>query len=73
MKVKMNQHTSQSYDLVGGAPQGSLLGQLLYIIGIIGFYDTVFLFFNVLKIQLIMMTIRTNIEDMTLVKVAITL
>jgi hypothetical protein len=33
MQVKMNQHTSKSYDLVGGAPQGSLLGQLLYIIG----------------------------------------
>ena len=29
----MNKATSTSYDLVGGSPQGSLLGQLLYIIG----------------------------------------
>ena len=33
MQVKMNQHTSSSYDLIGGGPQGSLIGQLLYIIG----------------------------------------
>ena len=28
MQVKMNQHTS-SYDLIGGGPQGSIIGQLL--------------------------------------------
>ena len=33
MQVKMNQKTSSSHDLIGGAPQGSLIGQLLYIIG----------------------------------------
>ena len=33
MQVKMNQKTSASYDLIGGSPQGSLIGQLLYIIG----------------------------------------
>ena len=33
MQVKMNQQTSSSYDLIGGGPQGSLIGQLLYIIG----------------------------------------
>ena len=33
MQVKMNNHTSSSYDLIGGSPQGSLIGQLLYIIG----------------------------------------
>ena len=33
MHVKMNKATSSSYDLVGGSPQGSLIGQLLYIIG----------------------------------------
>ena len=33
MQVKMNQHTSTFYDLIGGSPQGSILGQLLYIIG----------------------------------------
>ena len=33
MEVKMNQQTSASHDLIGGAPQGSLIGQLLYIIG----------------------------------------
>ena len=31
--VKMNQKTSSSHDLIGGSPQGSLIGQLLYIIG----------------------------------------
>ena len=33
MEVKMNQKTSSSYDLIGGGPQGSLIGQVLYIIG----------------------------------------
>jgi hypothetical protein len=33
MQVKLNQHTSLSFDLVGGAPQGSIIGMLLYIIG----------------------------------------
>ena len=33
MQVKINQQTSSSYDLIGGGPQGSLIGQLLYIIG----------------------------------------
>ena len=33
MEVKMNQHSSKSHDLIGGSPQGSILGQLLYIIG----------------------------------------
>ena len=33
MQVKLNQHTSSSYDLVGGAPQGSIIGMLLYING----------------------------------------
>ena len=33
MQVKMNNHTSSSYDLIGGSPQGSLIGKLLYIIG----------------------------------------
>ena len=33
MQVKMNKHTSTSHDLIGGGPQGSLIGQLLYIIG----------------------------------------
>ena len=33
MQVKMNNQTSSSYDLIGGSPQGSLFGQLLYIIG----------------------------------------
>ena len=33
MQVKMNNKTSSSYDLIGGSPQGSLIGQLLYIIG----------------------------------------
>ena len=33
MQVKMNGHRSSSYDLIGGSPQGSLIGQLLYIIG----------------------------------------
>ena len=33
MVVKMNQQTSSSHDLIGGSPQGSLIGQLLYIIG----------------------------------------
>ena len=33
MQVKINKHTSSSYDLIGGSPQGSLIGQLLYIIG----------------------------------------
>ena len=32
MEVKMNGHTSTPYDLVGGGPQGSLIGQLIYII-----------------------------------------
>ena len=29
----MNHHTSSFYDLIGGGPQGSLIGQVLYIIG----------------------------------------
>ena len=33
MEVKMNGYSSTSYDLIGGSPQGSILGQLLYIIG----------------------------------------
>ena len=33
MQVKMNGCTSSSHDLIGGSPQGSLIGQLLYIIG----------------------------------------
>ena len=33
MQGKMNNQTSSSYDLIGGSPQGSLIGQLLYIIG----------------------------------------
>ena len=33
MEVKMNSHTSQAHDLIGGGPQGSILGQFLYIIG----------------------------------------
>ena len=33
MQVKMNGQSSKSYDLIGGSPQGSILGQLLYIIG----------------------------------------
>ena len=32
MEVKMNNHTSTHFDLVGGGPQGSLIGQLIYII-----------------------------------------
>jgi hypothetical protein len=32
MEVKMNGHTSTPFDLVGGGPQGSLIGQLIYII-----------------------------------------
>ena len=33
MQVKMNDKSSSILDLVGGGPQGSILGQLLYIIG----------------------------------------
>ena len=33
MQVKFNKHTSSSHDLTGGSPQGSILGQFLYIIG----------------------------------------
>ena len=33
MQVTLNKHTSTSHDLIGGGPQGSLIGQLLYIIG----------------------------------------
>ena len=33
MQVKMNGCTSSSHDLIGGSPQGSLIGQLLHIIG----------------------------------------
>ena len=33
MQVKMNGHTSTILDLVGGGPQGSIIGQLLYIVG----------------------------------------
>ena len=32
MEVKMNKRTSTIHDLIGGGPQGSLIGQLLYII-----------------------------------------
>ena len=32
MQVKMNNQKSQILDLVGGGPQGSIIGQLLYII-----------------------------------------
>ena len=32
MLVKMNGQASESFDLIGGGPQGSLVGQLLYII-----------------------------------------
>ena len=32
MEVKMNGKTSKPFDLIGGGPQGSLVGQLLYII-----------------------------------------
>ena len=32
MEVKINKHTSTIHDLIGGGPQGSLIGQLLYII-----------------------------------------
>ena len=33
MEVKMNGKRSSTHNLVGGGPQGSILGQLLYIIG----------------------------------------
>ena len=33
IQVKMNLQSSTPYDLIGGSPQGSILGQLLYIIG----------------------------------------
>jgi hypothetical protein len=33
MELKMNGKTSSTLDLVGGGPQGSLIGQLLYIVG----------------------------------------
>lgn len=33
MQVKFNQYKSTYHDLTGGSPQGSILGQLLYIIG----------------------------------------
>ena len=33
IKLKRNQNTSYILDLVGGGPQGSLIGQLLYVIG----------------------------------------
>jgi hypothetical protein len=33
MQLKMNQKTSSVLGLVGGGPQGSLIGQILYIIG----------------------------------------
>jgi hypothetical protein len=33
MQLKMNQKQSAVLDLIGGGPQGSLIGQLLYIIG----------------------------------------
>ena len=33
MHVKMNQKISTTFDLFGGSPQGSLIGQILYIIG----------------------------------------
>ena len=32
MEVKMNRYTSTPHNLIGGGPQGSLVGQLLYII-----------------------------------------
>ena len=32
MIVKMNGKTSSTLDLIGGGPQGSIIGQLLYII-----------------------------------------
>ena len=32
MEVKMNGQTSQLFILIGGGPQGSLIGKLLYII-----------------------------------------
>ena len=32
MELKMNGHTSPSIDLIGGGPQGSLIGQLMYLI-----------------------------------------
>ena len=32
MELKINGHTSPSLDLIGGGPQGSLIGQLLYLI-----------------------------------------
>jgi hypothetical protein len=32
MELKMNGHTSPSLDLIGGGPQGSLIGQLMYLI-----------------------------------------
>jgi hypothetical protein len=32
MLVKMNKQESESFDLIGGGPQGSLIGQLLYLI-----------------------------------------
>ena len=32
MLVKMNKEESESFDLIGGGPQGSLVGQLLYLI-----------------------------------------
>ena len=33
MQVKMNGYPSTSYDIIGRVPQGSIFGQLLYIIG----------------------------------------
>ena len=33
MQVSLNKHSSTSHDLIGGGPQVSLKGQLLYIIG----------------------------------------
>ena len=33
MQVKFDQQTSSSHDLTGGSPQGSILGEFLYIIG----------------------------------------
>ena len=33
MRVKLNGKTSKLWDLVGGGPQGSILGQILFIIG----------------------------------------
>ena len=32
MELKINGHTSPSLDLIGGGPQGSLIGPLLYLI-----------------------------------------